>query len=662
MRYRFFLFFFFFSSRRRHTRCLSDWSSDVCSSDLNRRAIPEGVSARKSPLRLSRLGQQGGRVSARCFRSVAAVSWNPRRRTRRARPLQHRPAGTLRRQFGPAGADGRVDALRAGVREGRAAVGERCTCGARQWRDKPHGHRNGVQGVQHHCRRDQGPIARMAPRRDADALAHPRLRRRPQQGAGDSQVGDREVHHAGATRGCGGRPTHHDAALGLPDLRSRRHRKGHVLLQSEGRKGEAAGGAAEQGNGDRLRHRWHQRRSQQGDGCRIDGHDQSARREAAARSTRCLRFGQRGHGLPYRAANRQRSRRSLPDAEEPVAGAGAQAMIDGRDLQRTSTYGQRNTMNKIIVAALVALIAVTSAAAQDYPSHPIKFMHGFPPGGNVDIIGRLLGNEMSKGLGQSIVIEPKPGVAGSLAAEAVARSEPDGYTLLVVPSAHPAHGALARNVNYKVVEDFEWISVASFYPFLICVRKDSPFQTLTQLIDEARKNPGVLKYGSAGVGSILHTTVELIGNETKTKFLHIPYRGEAPAMTGLLQGDIDFIAATSGPISARIRSGEFRALAVTGKTRWRDFPDVPTVAEEAIPGFEVISWTGLAGPAKLPTPIVDKLNAEVRRAVSVPDVKDKLESMGGDPRATTPAEMRALVASQFATWRRLAKEANISID
>src|SRR5262245_6811359 len=157
-------------------------------------------------------------------------------------------------------------------------------------------------------------------------------------------------------------------------------------------------------------------------------------------------------------------------------------MIDGRDLQRTSTYRPRRTMTRIIAATLVALIAVTSAAvAQDYPNRPIKFMHGFPPGGNVDIIGRLLGNEMSKGLGQSIVIEPKPGVAGSLAAEAVARSEPDGYTLLVVPSAHPAHGALARNVNYKVVEDFEWISVASFYPFLICVRKDSRFQTLTQL-------------------------------------------------------------------------------------------------------------------------------------------------------------------------------------
>jgi tripartite-type tricarboxylate transporter receptor subunit TctC len=315
------------------------------------------------------------------------------------------------------------------------------------------------------------------------------------------------------------------------------------------------------------------------------------------------------------------------------------------------------------LGALLMLVALASAAAaQDYPNRPIKFMHGFPPGGNVDIIARLLGNEMSKGLGQSIIVEAKPGVAGSLAAEAVARSEPDGYTLLVVPSAHPAHGALSKNVSYKVVDDFEWISVASFYPFLICVRADSRFQTLKELIDAARKDPGALKYGSAGVGSILHTTVELMANDTKTKFLHIPYRGEAPAITAMLQGDIDFIAATSGPISPRVRSGEFRALAVTGKTRWRDFPEVPTMEEQGIPGFEVISWTGLAGPAKLPKPIVDRLNAELRRAIAASEVKGKLEGMGGDPRPTTPAEMRALVASQLATWSRLAKEAHIAID
>src|SRR5262245_23411945 len=314
-------------------------------------------------------------------------------------------------------------------------------------------------------------------------------------------------------------------------------------------------------------------------------------------------------------------------------------------------------------AALAVLAALGgAAAAQDYPSRTIKLMHGFPPGGNVDIIARLLGNEMGKTLGQSIVVEGKPGAAGSLAAEAVARSDPDGYTLLVVPSAHPAHGALAKTVKYKVVDDFDWISVASFYPFLICVRQDSRFRTLKQLIEEARAKPEALRYGSAGIGSILHTTVELLAADTKTKFQHIPYRGEAPAITALIQGDIDFIAATSGPISERVRAGEFRALAVTGKTRWRDLPDVPTVEQEGVPGFEVISWTGLAGPAKLPKPTVDKLNAELRRAIAVPEIKARLESMGGDPRATTPEEMRALVASQLATWTRLAKEAGISID
>jgi tripartite-type tricarboxylate transporter receptor subunit TctC len=221
--------------------------------------------------------------------------------------------------------------------------------------------------------------------------------------------------------------------------------------------------------------------------------------------------------------------------------------------------------------ALLAVLA-GAAAAQEYPNRPIKFLHGFPPGGNVDIIARLWATRCRKGSASRSSSRPSPGVAGSLAAETVARSDPDGYTLLVVPSAHPAHGALSKKVNYKVVDDFEWISVASFYPFLICVRKDSRFQSLKQLIEEARKNPGGLSYGSAGVGSILHTTVELLANDTKTKFLHVPYRGEAPAITGLLQGEIDFIAATSGPISPRIRSGEFRALAVTGKTRWRDFP------------------------------------------------------------------------------------------
>ena len=182
----------------------------------------------------------------------------------------------------------------------------------------------------------------------------------------------------------------------------------------------------------------------------------------------------------------------------------------------------KRTGKKTLAAFVLLLGLAAPAAAQDYPNRLIKLMHGFPPGGNVDIIARLVGAEMQKSLGQTIVVEPKPGQAGAVAAEATARSDPDGYTLLALPSAHPAHGALSKNVKYKVVDDFEWISTISFYPFLILVKKDSPIQSLKQLLDEARKNPGGLKYGSAGVGSILHTTVELMAVETKTTFLHVP--------------------------------------------------------------------------------------------------------------------------------------------
>jgi len=317
-------------------------------------------------------------------------------------------------------------------------------------------------------------------------------------------------------------------------------------------------------------------------------------------------------------------------------------------------------MNGKILTALAVLAALAGAAhADDYPNRLIKMMHGFPPGGNVDIIARLLGQELQKRLGRTIVVEAKPGQAGSIAAEAVAHADPDGYTLLVVPSAHPAIGALYKNLKYKVVDDFDWISTVSFYPFLICVRKDSKYQTLGDLLQDARARPGGLTYGSAGVGSILHTTVELMANLTQTKYVHVPYRGEAPALTGLLSGDFDFFAATTGLTGARVKAGEIRALAVTSKTRWAAFPDVPTVDESGVPGFEVISWTGVATTAGVPKPVLEKLHAEVQHAIAVPEVRSKLEAMGGEVRGMSPAEMRTMVAQQLALWTRVVREQKI---
>jgi tripartite-type tricarboxylate transporter receptor subunit TctC len=320
-------------------------------------------------------------------------------------------------------------------------------------------------------------------------------------------------------------------------------------------------------------------------------------------------------------------------------------------------------MRKAVGLALAILVALTAASqAQDYPNRIIKMMHGFPPGGNVDVIARLMADEMAKGLGQSIVVEAKPGLAGSLAAEVVARADPDGYTLLLVPSAHAVTGAISKNLKYRPIDDFEWISTVSFYPFVLVARRDSKIQSLRELLDAARANPGKITFGSAGLGTIHQMTVEMLANAAGVKFVHVPYRGEAPALTGLLSGDIDFIATTTTLAAQRAQAGEVRAFAVTSRTRWKELPDVPTIAESGVKDFEVISWSGVATKSSVAAPVVQRLNAEVHRAIGVPAVRARLESFGGEVRGTTPAEMKALVEKQLAQWARVAKEANIQLD
>jgi tripartite-type tricarboxylate transporter receptor subunit TctC len=316
-----------------------------------------------------------------------------------------------------------------------------------------------------------------------------------------------------------------------------------------------------------------------------------------------------------------------------------------------------------ILATVVILLALTSAiAAQDYPTRLIKLMQGFPPGGNVEFVARLLATEMQKSLGQTIVIESKPGQAGSLAAEALAAAEPDGYTLLLVAGAHPATAAVYKNLKYDPVDGFAWISTASFYPFIVVVRDDSKLRTFPDLVSTARAKPGGVSSGTAGNGSIAHMTTELLGQMAGLKILAVPYRGEALALTGLLSGDTDFVVATTSLAIPHVRSGAVRALAVTGKSRWKDIADVPTVAEGGLPDFEVISWSGMAAPAKTPKPIIDRLHAEIQKAIGVPEVRSKLENAGGEVRGTTPAEMRDLVARQVAMWTKVAKSANIQLD
>lgn len=310
----------------------------------------------------------------------------------------------------------------------------------------------------------------------------------------------------------------------------------------------------------------------------------------------------------------------------------------------------------------ILLVLASPVRAQDYPSRLIKLLQGFPPGGNVEFVARLLAHEMSKSLGQTIIVESKPGQAGSLAAEAVAVAEPDGHTLLLVVGAHPATAAVYKKLKYDPVDAFAWISTASFYPVIICVRQDSKLKSFADLLASARAEPGKVSSGTAGNGSIAHMTTEMLGQMTGVKLLSVPYRGEAPAVTGLLSGDVDFVVATAALAIPHVRSGVVRALAVTGATRWKDIPDVPTVAEGGLADFEVISWSGMAAPARTPKPIIDRLHAEIATAISLPDVRSKLEAAGSEVRATAPAEMRALVDRQVKMWSKVAKDAGIGLD
>jgi tripartite-type tricarboxylate transporter receptor subunit TctC len=268
---------------------------------------------------------------------------------------------------------------------------------------------------------------------------------------------------------------------------------------------------------------------------------------------------------------------------------------------------------------------------------------------------------MAKSLGQTIVVEGKPGLAGNLAAEAVAAAEPDGYTLLLVAGLHPAVAAVFRNLKYDPLNSFAWISTVSFYPFVVTVRADSRFKTLAELIAAARAEPGRVSYGSSGAAAIQHMIAELLGASAGVKFQHIPYRGEALAVTGLLTGDVDFIVSTITVAAPQVESGKLRALGVSSRTRWRELPDVPTIDEAGVTGFDVNSWTGIATVAGTPPAIVTRLHAEVQRALSLPEVKKRLADFGGEARGTSPGEMRALVQDQLDLWARVAREANIAV-
>ena len=308
---------------------------------------------------------------------------------------------------------------------------------------------------------------------------------------------------------------------------------------------------------------------------------------------------------------------------------------------------------------LTALALPGVALAQAYPDRPIKIMQGFAPGGNADNIARTVGMEMSKGLGQNIVVEAQAGAGGTIAATTVAKARPDGYTLLLATGGHAVAGAIYNNLAYRTVQDFEMVSTITYFPFLVVVPANSKYPNLTALLAAARANPTELSYGTAGIGSTHHLAGELLASMSKTKLLHVPFRGDSASLTALLGGEIPMIIAPPTAVLANIKAGKLKAIATTGPQRWQGLPDVPTAAEQGVAGYDVQSWAGLMAPVSTPRPVVDRLNAELQKALLVPAVKARLEEMGGEVRGSTPDEMRTMVANQTQKWIQVVNEAKI---
>ena len=300
--------------------------------------------------------------------------------------------------------------------------------------------------------------------------------------------------------------------------------------------------------------------------------------------------------------------------------------------------------------AFVLMIYTGVAVAQSWPSKPLKLVTPFPPAGSADVIARLAAEKLSESLGQPVIVENKPGAGGVVGNEYAARQAPDGYTLLLITGAYPVQAAMLKSLPFDPLADIAMVSTLTTYPFVVSVRADSRFQSLADLIAEGRARPGELNFPSSGIGTVHHLSGELFNAMAGTSIVHVPFRGGASPLTELLGGRVDVLFEAMTLSIGQIRSGKLRALAVTSKERWKALPDVPAV-NETLPGYEVTSFIGLGATGRTPEPIVQRLNAEVRSMLASPEAAKRFTDLGGEPRATSPEEMKSFIERDIQRWR-----------
>ena len=314
------------------------------------------------------------------------------------------------------------------------------------------------------------------------------------------------------------------------------------------------------------------------------------------------------------------------------------------------------------VLGVSILAAAAPLCAQDYPVKPVRVLIPWPPGGSNDIVGRLLAQKMSESTRQQFVVDNRGGASGTIGAELVARADPDGYTIMIHSATHVANPHLFKKVGYDTLNDFTGITSLARQVGVLVVHPSLPAKSLKEFIAIARSRPNQLVYASSGNGSYVHLAMALVATMAKVKMNHVPYKGGGPAAISIVSGETQAMLATIGSVLTQINGGKLRPLAVTSEDRVKQLPQLPTIAEAGLPGYEFTAWIGAFAPARTPASIVGRLNAEFAKALSDPGVAEKLSSQTLDPMPMSPEQFAKRLKSDYDKYGRLIKESGAKID
>ncbi|MGH8660465.1 MAG: tripartite tricarboxylate transporter substrate binding protein [Burkholderiales bacterium] len=316
-----------------------------------------------------------------------------------------------------------------------------------------------------------------------------------------------------------------------------------------------------------------------------------------------------------------------------------------------------------IALCILALTAPVVSAQSDYPTRPVRLVHGFTPGGISDVLARALGAKLTDSLGQQVLVDPRPGAGTTIASDHIAKSPADGYTLFLQDiTTHAINASLYRRLPYDSVRDFTPVTLIAASPLMLIVHPSLPVKSVKDLIALARKRPGEISHGSSGNGTIVHLAAEMLKSMADIRMVHVPYKGSPQAVTGLLSGEVAVSFATLPPALPMVAAGKLRALGVTTPQRTGAAPDVPTMKEAGLKDFELVLYTGILAPRGAPRPVVDRLNAEFGKAVRLPDIQKIYSNVGAVPVTSTPGEFATHISSEMAKLGKLVQLSGARVD